>query len=586
MLKNLPLRVRRIEPQQLRGWFIVAALLATLLSLLLSVVVFRQLVNAELEMASQLVLLMWLPGLLLTLGGLWLGYRVMLDFVVLQRREARLRRVARLGYWRYNVQDKTFEASADVWLTQGVTDANRYTLTQFLAGFKRPADRERFLQKLEQITPVGGTFEMELPFVTRMGNEVWIALVGKSYLSKGEPLVVEGSIQNVTQRKQAELAKEVLMGYVQNIVDLSKLGVWELDLVTQQRVGNKYLRALLGLSVNDGDGFETFEFDSLVHPDDWPMLKQLREDYLQGKMPDYQHPFRARHADGRWIWLFGKGQIVARDAQGKPTLMRGISIDITPIQEAREAAETANRAKSEFLSRMSHELRTPLNAILGYAQLLRMEGGTTDRQEEHITSVLSGGRHLLNLVNDLLHITKFKPGQAVDAPLLKPTSLAQVVQTCRNMLSPQAQERRITLHQDLQDGEWVQADPLRLQQVVINLLSNAIKYSYEGSQVHVSSRVLGSGQLRLSVRDQGPGIEASVGERVFEPFYRGTLPDFGYEGAGIGLAVCKQLAESMHGSISYQSTVGSGSVFHVDLPASSRAMAMAASGSKQTASAP
>lgn len=128
VLKYLPLQVRRIEPQQLRGWFIVAAFLVTLLSLLLSLVVFRKLVQADIEMAGQLVLVLWLPGLLLTLGGLRLGYQVMLDFVLLQRREARLRRVARLGYWRYNVQDKTFEASADVWLTQGVTDTNQYTL--------------------------------------------------------------------------------------------------------------------------------------------------------------------------------------------------------------------------------------------------------------------------------------------------------------------------------------------------------------------------------------------------------------------------------------------------------------------------
>jgi signal transduction histidine kinase len=218
---------------------------------------------------------------------------------------------------------------------------------------------------------------------------------------------------------------------------------------------------------------------------------------------------------------------------------------------------------------MSHELRTPLNAILGYAQLLRMEGGTTERQDEHITSVIVGGRHLLNLVNDLLQITKFQPDQVMATLLLKPTSLAKVVQTSLNMLGPQAQERHITLHQDLQDGEWVQADALRLQQVVINLLSNAINYSDEGGQVHVSSRSLGDGRLRLSVRDKGAGIAAEEGERVFETFYRGTQSNFGYEGAGIGLAVCKQLVQAMNGRVSYESQLGVGSVFHVDLLAAS-----------------
>ena len=521
----------------------------------------RQQINQQLQWVG----LLWLLGLAGTLFALGMGYRVARDFVELQRREARLRRVARLGYWRYNVQSKEFNASADVWLTQGIIEPAHYTLEKFLSGFKLEADRDHFLANLERVAPTGGTFEMEVPFITRMGHEIWIAVIGKGYLSAGEPQMIEGSIQNITQRKTAELAQNALRDFVQSVVDLSHLGVFEVDLRSGVRVVNKHLRNMLGIQGPAEPDFQVLALDERVHPEDLPQLLQMRQDYLAGKASAYRSSFRVRHEQGHWVWLFGEGQVVARDDQGQALLLRGVQMDITAVQEAREQAETASRAKSEFLSRMSHELRTPLNAILGYAQLLRMEGGTTERQEEHITSVIVGGRHLLNLVNDLLQITKFQPDQVMATPLLKPTSLAKVVQTSLNMLGPQAQERHITLHQDLQDGEWVQADALRLQQVVINLLSNAINYSDEGGQVHVSSRRLGDGRLRLSVRDKGAGIAAEEGERVFETFYRGTLSNFGYEGAGIGLAVCKQLVQAMNGRVSYESQLGVGSVFHVDL---------------------
>lgn len=126
----------------------------------------------ETQLASHLVWWVFVPSFVLGLGSLWVIYKVLLNFVVLQRRESRLRRVARLGYWRYKVAEQTFDATSDVWLTQGVTDAKQYTLTRFLSGFKLQADRDRFEQNLARVTPKGGTFEMEVPFVTRMGHEI------------------------------------------------------------------------------------------------------------------------------------------------------------------------------------------------------------------------------------------------------------------------------------------------------------------------------------------------------------------------------------------------------------------------------
>ena len=506
--------------------------------------------------------ILWLLGITGTALALWLGYRVARDFVVLQRREARLRRVARLGYWRYEPSSQRFEASADVWRTSGYEDAARFKLSQFMTTLLRPQDRDTFSQALDRVIAESGTFEMEALCSTRMGNEVWVNIVGKSYQHEGEPLSIEGSIQNITDRKTAELAKNAMRDFVENVIDLAQLGVFEIDLRNGVRVVNKHMRNMLGIQGPAEPDIQVLALEERVHPEDLSQLLQKRQNYLAGKSSDYRASFRVRHELGHWVWLFGEGQVVARDDKGQALLLRGVHIDITVVQEAREQAEAANRVKTEFLSRMSHELRSPLNSIMGYAQLLRMEG-MNERQEDHLSNVLSGAQHMLKLVNDLLHITKNQPELV---PLLKPTSLSRLVQASLNMAAPQAQERQITLSHDLSAANGVQADPLRLQQVLINLLSNAIKYSREGAQVHILSSVLRSGHVRLTVRDQGPGIEAAVGERVFEPFYRGAQAEFGFEGAGIGLTVCKQLVEAMRGKISYQSILGVGSEFHVDLP--------------------
>jgi signal transduction histidine kinase len=361
------------------------------------------------------------------------------------------------------------------------------------------------------------------------------------------------------------LANQAMREFVDNVIDLAHLGVFEADMVKMQRVVNKHTRHMLGIHDRDVPDFQPFSLEALIHPDDMDRVMQFRRGFLSGQMPELHVTFRVRHAQGHWVWLYGSAFIVSRNEAGRPTLVRGIYLDVTSVELAREQAEAANRVKTEFLSRMSHELRSPLNSIMGYAQLLRMEGMNA-RQEDHLSNVLSGAQHMLKLVNDLLHITKNQPALA---PLLKPTSLSALVSAGFKMIAPQAHERGITLSHDLSAGFWVQADPLRLQQVLINLLSNAVKYSHEGSEVQVTSSVLGNGLLRIAVRDQGTGIAAEVGEQVFEPFYRGTQAEFGFEGAGIGLTVCKQLVEAMRGRISYQSVLGVGSVFQVDLPPAS-----------------
>ena len=243
------------------------------------------------------------------------------------------------------------------------------------------------------------------------------------------------------------------------------------------------------------------------------------------------------------------------------------------LKLARDEAQRANRAKSEFLSRMSHELRTPLNAILGFGQLLEMSNPTSFQQES-ITHVLRGGRHLLGLINEVLDISRIESGKMEFE--LEAVPVARTLELTASLLQPLAQGHGITLevapgHRAL-EGAAVQADPQRFKQVLLNLLSNAIKYNRPGGRATLACEPAATtNRLRVTVRDTGPGIAAADLPKLFSPFERLGAANSDIEGTGIGLVISKRLVEAMGGTISVESTVGRGSTFSVELPMSDSA---------------
>ncbi len=240
------------------------------------------------------------------------------------------------------------------------------------------------------------------------------------------------------------------------------------------------------------------------------------------------------------------------------------------LEAARDEAQRANAAKSEFLSRMSHELRTPLNAILGFSQLLEMSN-PSPKQRENIGQVLRGGRHLLNLINEVLDISRIEAGRLEF--VVEPVKVARVLEEAVSLVRPLATQRDITLKinraERSLDGVMVEADRQRLKQVLLNLLSNAIKYNHQGGRVDlICERASAGGCLRLSVRDTGPGISTKDLPRLFLPFERLGVNQSEVEGTGIGLAISKRLAGAMGGTISVESAEGQGSTFSLELPIS------------------
>ena len=275
------------------------------------------------------------------------------------------------------------------------------------------------------------------------------------------------------------------------------------------------------------------------------------------------------HEDGVHTYLTVKFPL--RDIAGDIHAVCGISTDVTELRRAkyeldeRAELERANRAKSAFLSRVSHELRTPLNAILGFGQVLEVEA-LSERQHNSVQQIMKGGRHLLELVNDLLEISRIEAGEM--SVSLGPVEIAQAVTDIVRLVEPLAGERSVSIsHNADPETPIALADEQRVKQVLLNLISNAIKYNREGGRVDVVvSASDGGGGVAVRITDTGSGIAGDDLERLFSPFERLGAEQSGIEGTGLGLALSKLMVEAMDGSLEVTSVVGKGSTFTVELP--------------------
>ncbi len=406
----------------------------------------------------------------------------------------------------------------------------------------------------------------ELKYVRRDGSFWFAEHLAQDVLWHGEPAVLS-AVNDITQRRHDDDRLKENQQRFKDFAESAADWFWETD--SQHR-----FKRFAGQSDRGDRDLGKTRFE-LRLPDDvddenW----RAHHADLAAHRPFRGFEFERNSADGTRQYIRVNGVPLFSNAD-EFLGYRGTASNITEskrrqreLEHAKDAAARANRAKSEFLSSMSHELRTPLNAILGFGQLLRdySDDPLTAEQEAYLEQMLDGGQHLLGLVNEVLDLSKIESG---DFDLsLEAVDPSAIIRESLRLVQPLADERGIAIinDADIESGLRVKADAGRLKQVLLNILSNAVKYNSDKGTASVNAAETHFAMLRINVSDTGPGIADEKRDEVFRPFSRLVAKASKIEGTGIGLTISRQLIESMGGRLDFDSTLGKGSTFWIDVP--------------------
>jgi len=397
----------------------------------------------------------------------------------------------------------------------------------------------------------------------------------------GDTRFFSGILRDITERKRiTEQLQDSEERY-------RMLAEYSADLISKHDLQGIYTFAspaslsLLGYEPEELLGKNAYDF---FHPDDLQKLG-LSHERLMATPDIITIDYRVRREDGSYIWFETMSRTI-RDPQGAPQEIIAMSRDVSQRKEAEEKlqqaseellqayeetaraqkeAERANEAKSQFLASMSHEIRTPMTAILGFSKILR--GRVSDgKSREFVDNMVSSGEHLLDLINDVLDISRVEAGRMVLNP--QPVDLKQLADDIVNLFRPLSEDKGLTLTSDIRDlPPRLNLDRQRIRQIITNLLGNAIKFTEEGSvslSVHPDKKRKG---IVIEVCDSGPGVPEEAKERIFDPFYQSENTRYTKtQGTGLGLSITSKLIQAMEGTIALSTKLGHGSTFTAFIP--------------------
>ncbi len=352
-------------------------------------------------------------------------------------------------------------------------------------------------------------------------------------------------------------------------------GFWDWDVQKHEVYISGYGRHLLNL--DPSRKLLPDDWTRSIHPDDRERRRQTMIAHLRGQNSHYECEYRVRDGQGGWRWIHDRGYGL-RDRSGRVFRMAGSIGDITRRKNMEaenfrmmQEAEMANRAKTEFLANVSHELRTPLNAIIGFSEIITGEMfGPLDHPQyrEYIRDIEESGRHLLELINDILDVSKAEVGklEAQEGNV----NIAKVIDSARRIVQERARSAELSLKVELDENlPVIWGDERKLKQMVLNLLSNAIKFTPPGGEVSIDIRHQGKNGLRISVADTGIGIAAEDIDTAMRPFGQiDSALSRKYVGTGLGLPLVKSLVQLHDGKMEIVSKPGHGTTVTITLPAS------------------
>jgi PAS domain S-box-containing protein len=511
---------------------------------------------------------------------------------------AAAQRIARLGNWECDFSTNTTTWSEELSHIFGFDSTQAApTLTEF-AQYVHPDDLQKWQTTIDAAIASGQSYSLEYrirrPIATIAADNCqsqtsedgfirYIESRGEAVVNKqGEVTKLFITLMDITLRKLAEIALAESEEKYRHLVETSQDIIWSCDAEGHITFVNQAVKQIYGYDPEEMLGYS---FSDFFAPGQIDRNLEIQQRLLTGD-DVFQYENIVLGKDGRQIDVNTKA-LARLDAEGNITGTTGTTSDITErkqaeisLQKAKEEADRANRAKSEFLSNMSHELRTPLNAILGFSQLLTRDAAIGSDQQQYLGIISRSGEHLLVLINNILQMSKIEVGLVT---LNNSTfDLHKMLKNTEDMLNIQAEKKGLQLIVDATPElpRYVETDESKLRQILINLVGNAIKFTGEGGvNLRIKHELLENNNyaemplidncwLLFEVEDTGAGISPEEMDNLFKPFVQTESGKKAQEGTGLGLPISEQFVQLMGGKMTVTSSVGNGSIFRFDVKVS------------------